>query len=71
MRPFYGHFRARDLSPNLQSSLHFLTVCKRGKAMLSQAEVLGNRLISGKETPGMTWRFEPLHGLFLLVDRLV
>jgi hypothetical protein len=69
--PLGSHSRACDLAPPLESLLHLLAVFRRGKAMSSWSEVLGNRTVRGEETLRMPWRFEPLHVPFSLARVLV
>jgi hypothetical protein len=64
-RPVYGHGRACNLPPGLESLRHLLTGRGSGVEVAPQAEMRRNRTIGGEEALGMPWRFEPWHAVVL------
>jgi len=61
----------RDLLPDVESILHFLTVSRRGEAVTTQAEVLHDGTIGREESLGVAGGLKPLHASLSLAGGLV
>ena len=69
--PLGSQSRGCDFLPDVKSVLHFLPIDRRGEAMPTGAEMLGDGPVGREEPLGVAWGFDPWHAPLPLPGGLV